>query len=64
MSGDETELLQVLCAGMDETEVRETVRAINDAPPEKPAGRRRRRAASRPAVRSVRRSGRGGTTTV
>jgi hypothetical protein len=63
MSGDETELLQVLLAGMQEDDVRETVRAINDAPPEKPAGRRRRRA-SRPAMRSVRRSARNGTTTV
>jgi len=63
MSGDETELLQVLLAGMDEADVRETVRAINHAPPEKPAGRRRRRA-SRPALRAVRRSGRSGSTTV
>jgi hypothetical protein len=61
MTGDETELLQVLLAGMDEGDVRETVRAINDAPPEKPAGRRRRRS-SRPSVRSVRRSARGATT--
>jgi hypothetical protein len=57
MTGDETELLQVLLAGMDESEVRETVRAINAAPPEKPAGRRRRRE-SRPAMRSLRRSAR------
>jgi hypothetical protein len=61
MSSDETELLQVLLTGMDDTDVRETVRAINDAPPEKPAGRRRRRA-SRPALRSVRRSARGSNT--
>jgi hypothetical protein len=58
MSGDETELLQVLLAGMDEADLRETVQAINEAPPEKPAGRRRRRS-SRPSVRAVRRAARG-----
>jgi hypothetical protein len=58
MLGDETELLQVLLAGMDKSEVQETVRAINEAPPEKPAGRRRRRS-SRPAMRGVRRTARG-----
>jgi hypothetical protein len=61
MSADETELLQVMLAGMDDGDVQETVRAINEAPPEKPAGRRRRRA-SRPSVRSVRRSDRGSPT--
>jgi hypothetical protein len=58
VSGDETELLQVLLAGMDDGDVEETVRAINDAPPEKPAGRRRRRA-SRPSTRPGRRAAHG-----
>ncbi len=53
--GDETELLQVLLSGMEEGDVRETVQAINEAPPEKPAGRRRRRA-SRPSARAARRT--------
>jgi hypothetical protein len=60
--GDETELLQVLLSGMDAGEVQETVQAINHAPPEKPAGRRRRRA-SRPSARSVRRPAREGSGT-
>lgn len=58
MSGDETELVHVLLAGMADAEVRETVRAINAAPPEQPAGRRRRRNA-RPVVRAGRRRQRG-----
>ena len=58
MSADETELLQVLLAGMDEGDVQETVRAMNEAPPEKPAGRRRRRS-SRPSLRAVRRPAQG-----
>jgi hypothetical protein len=61
MLGDETELLQAMLSGMDDGDVRETIQAINEAPPEKPAGRRRRRA-SRPSVRSVRRSARGSST--
>jgi hypothetical protein len=54
MAGDETELLQVLLAGMDEDDLQDTIRAINEAPPEKPAGRRRRRS-SRSAARATRR---------
>jgi hypothetical protein len=54
MAGDETELLQVLLAGMSDEDVEDTVRAINDAPPEKPAGRRRRRS-MRPPARAPRR---------
>jgi hypothetical protein len=63
MLGDETELLQAMLSGMEEGDVRETIRAINQAPPEKPAGRRRRRA-SRPSVRSVRRAARGSNSAV
>ncbi|MFL6238425.1 MAG: hypothetical protein ACJ735_02875 [Actinomycetes bacterium] len=56
MAGDETELLAILLNGMEEGDVREAVRAMNEAPPEKPAGRRRRRS-SRPAARAPRRTG-------
>jgi hypothetical protein len=58
MPGDETELLRALLSGMSEFDVDDTVRAINNAPPEKPVGRRRRRA-SRPSLRSPRRTVRG-----
>jgi hypothetical protein len=62
MAGDETELLRVLLTGMSEPEVREAVHAMNNAPPEKPVGRRRRRA-SRPSLRSPRRAIRGSSAT-
>jgi hypothetical protein len=52
--GDETELLKSLLDGMSDHDVEDTVRAMNQAPPEKPAGRRRRRS-SRPASRTPRR---------
>jgi hypothetical protein len=50
MLSDETELLKSLIHGMSAVDVDDCVRAMNEAPPEKPAGRRRRRS-SRPALR-------------
>jgi len=56
MLGDETELLRSLLTGLSDDEKREAVSAINEAPPEKPAGRRRRRASkvSAPSARVAR----------
>jgi hypothetical protein len=53
MLADETELLKSLVHGMTRADLEDCVRAMNEAPPEKPAGRRRRRS-SRPAISLLR----------